>query len=325
MQFNPVTTYPIGTWWSTLENIETWVKQRGVNVLIWQNQIDGNVGDWEAMHEKVDELRQAGYPLWIIRQPGYLLQPDPQPVSFDEKWRDHLLAFSMPDEFEDKVPGASLWSNLQPIIDFTTTQVNAYRQWLPGVPIFANFNGTHISSETIGKYAQIVAQGIDICCQDLYPIADQQVDPTNGNLLFQFSDFFRGTALLKQATGKPCWTYIETCNQQLGVAGADGWSPPWKFVGSRAPTPDELWQFAWYVGQGKGDGIAWFPEASNGAVNDATPPELATVIPQIAQHMQTLLAPPPAPVQPVPPPAKTVTHTITVFSDGSLSVDGTSP
>lgn len=300
-----MTQYPVAVWWQALENIEKWVKTRGVNVLIYQDAISGTPGDFQKMHQAVESLRQQGYPLWVIRSPGYMLKPDPQPLAFDQQWADHLLAFTLPDEFEDKVTGGNLYSNPQPIIDFAAARIAAVKAWTPEVKIFANFNGTHMNADTIGFYSKLMALGIDIGCQDCYPLATQQIK-YDGSFLYQLADFVKGSTLLKAATGKPCWTYIETCNQDVCPAGQPGWTPAYKFVGSRCPTVDELWQQIWYAQQAKADGIVYFPQARNGAVNDATPPEIGAILAAVGKRLN-----PPAPV-------RTLTKTILVYSDGSI-------
>lgn len=313
--------FPMAVWWPALDSIETWVNQRGVNVLVWQNAIHSMPGDWDKAHQKVEALRQKGVNVWVIRQPAYKLVPDKLDITFDQKWKSHLLAFCLDDEFEDKQPNGNLWSNPQPIYDYVTATVKAYKTWMPDVPVFANFNGSHVGDGIKDRYVNMVNAGIDILCSDLYPCAAQQVDD-KGKLLW--SDVVQGMvgatkSLAAWFPGKPVWTFLECCNQDIAKAGTPGWSSPWKFVGSRAPTSDELWQATYFVGQYGGNGIAWFPQAHFGGVIDATAAALVPTMVSIAQHQQTLVKPPaPTPT----PPAKKLLAVVRVYDDGSV-VTGT--
>ena len=318
--------YAVAVWWQNYNNIEYWVKHRGVNVLMWDKAVNTEAGDWEKTHQIVEVLRRQGYNLWVIRQPAYLLVPDKLSIEFDQKWKSHLLAFGLDDEFEDKIPGGNIWTAPQPIVDYVKQRVTDYKKWMPDIPIFANFNGTHPKLELKDFYANMVNAGIDIICSDNYPIATQQIKP-DGTLLAPnvVASAVESTRLFKQwFPDKSVWTFLECCNQDIAKNGDAGWEVPWKFVGSRAPTPLELWQMVYYIKQYGGDGIAWFPQAHNGAINDATPPELIPILLQIAQSMNPGGPVPPQPVpNPVPvPPAKKLigTWTISCYSDGTCDV-----
>lgn len=301
----PSNFYPIAVWWSSLADIPKWVTQFGVNVFIWDTAIHGMAGDWEKAHEAIEALRQQGHQVYVIRHPAYLLGPDKLDVTFDQKWRSHILAFNLDDEFEDK-QGGNVYGQPQPIIDYVKRTVGAYKAWMPGVPIWANFNGSHVTEGLQAVYQQIVAAGIEMLCSDNYPICNQQHD-ASGKLLFPdpVGTMVNGTRLFKQwFPTLPCWTFLECCNQDLHKANDPGWATGWTFVGSRAPTSLELWQCDYFIDQYKGDGIAWFPQAHGGAIINGTDPSLVATMQQIAQHEQ--------------PPAKRLVATIRVYDDGSV-------
>ena len=308
---------PVAVWWQGTNNVDYWVKERGVNILWWDKAIYSSAGDWEAMHQDVEKLRTAGFNVWVIRQPAYLIGPDKLDINFDIKWKSHLYAFDLDDEFEDKISGGNLWSNPQPIVDYVKQRVADYHKWMPDMPIMANFNGTHIGNDLKDRYLNIVGAGIDIVCSDCYPCAAQQVKP-DGTLLYPnvVGGAINGSVLLKQwFPHKPVWVFLECCNQDIMKAGTDGWSAPWKSVGSRAPTSQELWQILYYWKQAGGDGIAWFPQAHGGAINDATDPALIPTMVQMAYSLN-----PPKPVTPVIVPAKKLVKTISIYDDWSIDV-----
>lgn len=101
-------------------------------------------------------------------------------------------------------------------------------------------------------------------------------------------------------------------------AGTDGWATGWKAVGSRAPTSQELWQMLYFAKQGGVEGIAWFPQAHGGAINDATPPELVSTLKAIADSLNPAVTPLIIPT----PAAKTLVKSIilNVYSDGSFEI-----
>lgn len=302
---------PVAVWWPGLDTIERWVTQLGVNILWYDRAIHSMPGDWAKLHQKIDDLRKRGFPVWVVRQPAYLLTTDKLTIDFDKQYGDHLYCYTLDDEFEDKVAGGNLWTNPTPILNYVKQRVADYKAFNPAVPIIANFNGSHVSNDLRDRYEAMVSAGIDIVSSDVYPAAAQQVDPT-GKLLYPdvVQGYVAATKLFKSWwPHKPVWTFADTCNQNIGKAGDPGWAPPWKFVGSRCLTTQELWQIAYYVQQAKGDGLAWFPQGNWGAVNDATPAELYSTLKGISDTFQ-----------PKPPPAKVLAHTITIFSDGSVEV-----
>jgi hypothetical protein len=288
---------------------------------MYDTQFNGMAGGWDSLHRKVEALRLEGFGVWVIRQPAYKLTPDNLDINFDLKWKSHLLAFGLDDEFEDKQPGGNLFSNLQPILDYVKNRIAEYKNWMSDIPIFANFNGTHIGENLQNNYQQIINLGIDILCQDCYPLAAQQVKP-DGTLMYPdiFASATNGTRLFKQwFPNKPCWTFLECCNQDIMHAGQPGWADPWVAVGSRAPTAAELWKFAWFNQQVKGNGLAWFPQSHGGATNDDTDPALIGTMLEIAKHYNvTPVPPPPNPPNPKPPVAKTLVGLDLKYSDGSV-------
>lgn len=305
--------YPVAVWWQNLNNIERWVTQLGVNVLIYQNAISFQKGDFVKLHQMVGALRQRGYPLYVVRSPAYKFANDAMSVDFDKQCLadGSLMAFALDDEFEDKVPNTNnVWGNQQPIIDYCKAEIAAYKKWLPNVPIWANFNGTHISdpatdggrSKTL--YTALANCGIDILCSDNYPICNQQYKP-DGTLLYAdpIASIANGTKWLKAWTNKPVWTYIETCNQDIHKANDNGWADPWKFKGSRCPTPDEENKSVDAIVALHGDGLAYFPQAHWGGVNDATPESLYSTLAAIGSRLN-------------PKARKAVSLTIT-YDDGS--------
>lgn len=314
--------YPIMVWWQVLGNVEYWVKERGVNIIAYGSQMTGTPGDWEVLHQKVEALRQQGYNIWVIRMPAYLLTPGTYDLSFDIKWKSHLYAFALLDELEDKVEGGGLWGNQKLTFDYVTKEITAYKKWMSDIQIFCNFNGTHISdpkndsglSKTF--YTTLASLGIDILCQDEYVVSDQMHNP-DGTKFFQPGDFIKGTVLLKQWTGKPCWTYLETCNQDIAKPGDPGWSPPWIYDGSRSPTPIEFWQWLYYIKLYGSEGIAYFPQAHFGAINDATDPQIIPILADTGRRWNPVTMNPVVPPI-VPAPAKLIAAGVYFnYDDGS--------
>src|SRR5207248_2773610 len=80
---------------------------------------------------------------------------------------------------------------------------------------------------------------------DFYPLCVQQTKPDGS---FQWPDVTaavaNGTRLLKQwFFEKQVWAYVECCNQDICQAGAPGYDfehTGLRFVGSKAPTPDQF-------------------------------------------------------------------------------------
>jgi hypothetical protein len=287
--------FPISVWWQGLDNMETWVKDRGVNIFWWDKQIYGNVGDFEAMHQKIEALRQKGYNVWVIRQPANYLLPDKLDFTFDQKWKSHIYSFDLDDEFEDKVPGGNLWSNWQPIADYVKQRATAYKAWMPDIPIIANFNGTHPNIALKDRYDAIIGAGIDIVSYDAYPCAYNQIN-SQGKLLYPdiVQGYVGNVKLFKSwYPNKPVWCFADCCNQDICVAGAPGWSDNWKFVGSRCLTPTELMQIATTLKQYGGGGFAYFPQPHNGGVADATEPSLIPTMAKLSTMLQSM-----APISP---------------------------
>src|SRR5687768_954760 len=101
----------IGAYWRNLDNVRTWVTERGVNTLVYcHGEISGRGrADWEDLHKLVEQLRAEGHTVWVIRPPSYQLavKAGEQPFGddFDAKWKHHLLSLSLLDELEDKIKG----------------------------------------------------------------------------------------------------------------------------------------------------------------------------------------------------------------------------
>lgn len=322
-------------WWQGQENMDHWVKDLGVNCFWWDSAIHYTAGDWVKAEAKIESLRQQGYVVYEIRQPAPLLVPDKLTIDFDKSpaVAPHLLAYSVVDEREDKVkkPTGGYYSvSISADVPFIVNDFNAmkmaYASWNPAVPLAWNANGTHISAGMKSVYAQL-GTGIQYLSSDTYPYDTDQVTVATGQHLWPD---WQSNYTTTVTTGASCFKqwfpnatvlfYIGTGNQLTNVAGAPGWvaSGPGatKFVGSRAPKGFEAWDY-WRTANDKigANGICYFPQARNGAVNDATDLALYSTIQAIdaeinPQWVRVNLMPtgPPA-TQPATQPS---IHTVTV-------------
>lgn len=314
----PTTTKRASAWWPL--NVEHWVNDRGATVLVFNVQFTASPGDWEALHQRVEALRAAGRDVWVIRAPAPQLIPDTLDITFDQKWKHHLLAFALPDEGEDKdyEDGTRLdyWANLAKIIPYLVAQVQVIKAYMPDMPIFFNGNGTHVTDpasdggRSQSLYLALAAAGVTLFCQDNYMYGDNQiVSVASGMWGYPISVTWNGSDLIRKWTGCPTWVTIESGNQQDHKAGDPAWgepsvNPAAVFVGSRALSVQDVAT----ISVNAPDGIMWFPQAQQGAVNDATAPELESTIATIdAGYSSTPGIIPPAPIPTPTPPSTTPT------------------
>jgi hypothetical protein len=288
--------YPMSVWWQGPDNMDNWVPGRGINVFIWNTAVYFSPGDWERAHQKIESLRQAGHNVWVIRMPAYLLVPDTLDINFDLKWRSHVAAWALVDELEDKVPGGGGGNVLfapSVIANYIKAQVDAYHNWMPGIPIWCNFNGTHINGTTLSTYVGWVNQGIDIVGSDSYPCCNQQTFTSTGAKLYPnvVNEMVNGPVSLKGALGssKKVWCFLECTNQGINVAGTPGWAPGYTFDGSRSPTTSEINTAISQLNTAGVDGIMWFPQQGNGTVMDGTTAGLVSTMLANSNSQQALV------------------------------------
>jgi hypothetical protein len=321
------------TWWQNFTTFTTW-EANGANVFYFDTAISFSAGDWLKFHQWVETQRQAGKDVRVIRRLAKYLVPDKLDATFDATWvaKGHIYAFSVGDEEEDKQKNAdgspaNIYSTPQPIVDYFAAATAEVAAECPGIPVIANFNGTHINASTLPIYKKIVdgmiaaAKGAVVCIgADSYPDANQQVNAT-GQFLYpdMIAEAVNGATLLRAAypasTGVKIHAFVDTCNQMLFAAGAPGWSAGWKAVGSRSWTPAELTTINSKLIALGVNSIAYFPQQKGGTVVDATDPALIPVIRQIAG----LPATPPVPTPPAPPAPAPKLPPITVSAPGYAS------
>jgi hypothetical protein len=293
--------YPIAVWWQKIEYIDYWIKERGVNIFMWDDRISSTAGDIVTMHNTIETYRQQGYDVSVIRHPGSYWYPDPQTADFDRGWynKGHIHAFSYPDEWEDKIPGGGggdVTFNPPVLYAAFAGRMSDYDSWVtsmgltPGtIKYFINFNGTHINGTTISIYLNMISAGsrpMDIVCSDSYPCDNQQYNPGTGALLYPnvVTEMVNGPTTLKAnvPAGVKVWYFLECCNQAQHAHNDPGWASPWLFVGSRAPTSTEIKSAVSSADSIGADGIAWFPQSGGGTTTDATDPQLIPTMLDIA-------------------------------------------
>jgi hypothetical protein len=293
--------YPIVVWWQKIDYLDYWIKQRGINIFMWDDRIGSVAGDLDTMHASIETYRQAGYDVSVIRHPGSYWVPDPHTAAFDLDCyrKGHIYAFNYPDEWEDKIVGGGggdVTFSPATLYAAFASRMTDYDNWVismgltPGkIKYFINFNGTHVNGTTISIYVNMVNAGVrplDIIGSDSYPCDNQQTQTLGGAKLYPSITGEMTNALTYFKAHMPStvkvWYFLECCNQAQHVAGSAGWTAGWTFDGSRAPTSTELSTAVAYAdGQGA-DGIMWFPQSGGGTTTDATDPNLIPIMLDIA-------------------------------------------
>jgi hypothetical protein len=278
-------------WWPNFETLAAREWFDVVDVLWFDTAITASAGDWLRLHQLIETYNaKTGRVVKVIRRLAKYLVPDQLDASFDATWRHQLAYIDVADEAEDKQVNpdgspANVFSTPQPIIDYFSAAANEARAALPGVPVLANFNGTHLQPGLKATYDRIVRGAkLDAVCSDSYPEANQQVDAA-GKLLYPdpIAEAVNGPTLLKQwFPDLKVFGFVGTGNQQLYQKGSPGWSPGWTAAGSVAWTPPQFGQVTGKMLAAGVDGLAYFPQGRNGAINDVTDPALWPLIRQMA-------------------------------------------
>jgi hypothetical protein len=277
-------------WWLNFDSLASGDWLAAVDVLWFDTAVSFQPGDWLKLHQLIEAYNaKSGRTVKVIRRLAKYLVPDKLDATFDEAWKHQLAFTDIGDEEEDKQRNpdgspANIFSTPQPIIDYFAAAANEARAALPGVPVIANFNGTHLQPGLKANYDRIVRGAkLDAVCSDSYPNANQQAD-ASGKLLYPdlIAEAVNGPTLLRQwYPDLKVYGFVDTCNEQLFQQGAPGWIDGMKAVGSRAWTPAEWLSIVGKFKVAGLNGVAYFPQQRNGAVNDATDPALWPAIRQV--------------------------------------------
>jgi hypothetical protein len=284
----PPDRHPIGVYWPDLPKIDAWVKDRGANVIIFPNRTTHG-GTWVDLHEKIiPNLRAEGWSVYVIRPPAYILG---LPADFDARHRDHLAAYALPDEVEDKQRGEDgaqlLHHKHAPAISAKVLAlIKQYRDFRPDVPIYVNLNGEHLGGantapDVEAMYKAIIA-AVDIVACDSWRGTANRVRNPDGSDRYPITHRWEAWKQLRSWTpvGKPVWGFIDTCNQRIHTEEKvhDAKLGTVRLP-SRAPTPGEVRMMA----------LEWFPEGHiyfsiqpNHGKNSVVEPDLEPVLREIS-------------------------------------------
>lgn len=298
--------HPVGVFWPNPEHIDFWVKEAGVNELIYGGRtITDHPQDFIRLHRDViPKLRANGYrEVGVIRQPGFMLK-HPMPVEFDQQYRDQLVALALPDEIEDKIkptpeyaaavgwdPNKNLIFNRHApeITKQVLGLIERYRAWMPNVPIWVNFNGEHLGlntkPETLDMYRAIVAK-VDIVSVDSWRGTANRVQNGDGSERYPFTHRFDAWKELRSIVdrSKQVRGFVDTANQKI-YTEKDQKIIDAKLgmlrLPSRAPTAEEVREQVRRFPEGH----CYFAIQPKNGVNNGTPEELKPVLREIGQKL----------------------------------------
>jgi hypothetical protein len=299
------TKHPVGVFWPNPEHVDFWVKEAGCNELVYGGStITGHPQDFVRLHRDViPRLRAAGYDVGVIRQPGFMLK-HPMPVEFDRQYRGQLVALALPDEIEDKIKptpeyaAAVGWEPNKNLIfnrhaPEITRQVlgliERYREWMPDVPIWVNFNGEHLGlntkPETLEMY-RAIAEKVDIVSIDSWRGTANRVQNGDGSQRYPFTHRFDAWKELRSIVdpSKQVRGFVDTANQKI-YTEKDQKVIDVKLglvrLPSRGPTADEVREQVRRFPEGH----CYFAIQPKNGVNNGTPEELKPVLREIGLRL----------------------------------------